>query len=185
MEKEGNAEKSGEKPVESVVEAAAAPEADATGQPGKDTGKELFKKIQDEMAEAKDKYLRLYAEFDNFRRRTAREKLDMVQGANEQLLKALIPVLDDFDRAEKAFRELNNKEAEGLLLIHNKYKKILEQFGVKAMEVKDDFNADYHEAITQVPVSDAKQKGKVVEVVEKGYLLNDKVIRFAKVVVGA
>jgi molecular chaperone GrpE len=93
--------------------------------------------------------------------------------------------MDDFYRAEKAFRELNNKEAEGLLLIHNKYRKVLEQFGVKAMDVKEEFNADYHEAITQVPVSDENQRGKIVEVVEKGYMLNDKVIRFAKVVVGA
>ena len=185
MEKAGNAEKSGEKPAETVVDAASSSETEATGQIDKDAGQDLFKKIQDEMAEAKDKYLRLYAEFENFRRRTAREKLDMVQGANEQLIKALLPILDDFDRAEKAFKELNNKEAEGLLLIHNKYKKILEQFGVKTMEVKDDFNPDLHEAITQVPVSDASQKGKVVDVVERGYLLNDKVIRFAKVVVGA
>lgn len=185
MEKAANAEKSAEKPAETIVEAASAAENEATGQVDKDAGQDLFKKIQDEMAEAKDKYLRLYAEFENFRRRTAREKLDMVQGANEQLLKALLPVLDDFDRAEKAFRELNNKESEGLLLIHNKYKKVLEQFGVKAMEVKEEFNADYHEAITQVPVSDDSQRGKIVEVVEKGYMLNDKVIRFAKVVVGA
>jgi molecular chaperone GrpE len=185
MEKAANEEKSGEKPAETVVEATSKPEAEPTGQAEKDAGQDLFKKIQDEMAEAKDKYLRLYAEFENFRRRTAREKLDMVQGANEQLLKALLPVLDDFDRAEKAFREKNNKESEGLLLIHNKYKKVLEQFGVKAMEVNEEFDADYHEAITQVPVADERQRGKVVEVVEKGYMLNDKVIRFAKVVVGA
>jgi molecular chaperone GrpE len=185
MEKAANAEKSGEKPAETIVEGASAPETEATSQTDKDAGQDLFKKIQDEMAEAKDKYLRLFAEFENFRRRTAREKLDMVQGANEQLLKALLPVMDDFDRAEKAFRELNNKEAEGLLLIHNKYRKVLEQFGVKAMDVKEEFNADYHEAITQVPVSDENQRGKIVEVVEKGYMLNDKVIRFAKVVVGA
>jgi molecular chaperone GrpE len=185
MEKTGNADKSREKPAESIVESPLASETDTNDKKEKDAGQDLFKKIQDEMAEAKDKYLRLYAEFDNYRRRTSREKLDMIQGANEQLLKALIPILDDFDRAEKAFRDLNNKESEGILLIHNKYRKILEQFGVKAMESTEDFNADYHEAITQVPVTDASKKGKVVEVVEKGYLLNDKVIRFAKVVVGA
>jgi molecular chaperone GrpE len=185
MEKVDNEEKRGEKPAETVVETTTTPEPEATMPADKDAGQDLFKKIQDEMAEAKDKYLRLYAEFENFRRRTAREKLEMIQGANEQLLKALLPVLDDFDRAEKAFRELNNKESEGLLLIHNKYKKILEQFGVKAMEVKDEFNADLHEAITQIPVTDKNQRGKIIEVVEKGYLLNDKVIRFAKVVVGA
>jgi molecular chaperone GrpE len=185
MEKTINEEKSGEKAAESIVDAQSGSEAEGAGQKEKDAGQDLFKKIQDEMAEAKDKYLRLYAEFDNYRRRTSREKLDMIQGANEQLLKALIPVMDDFDRAEKAFRDQNNKESEGLLLIHNKYKKVLEQFGVKAMDVTDEFNADYHEAITQVPTPDASRRGKIVEVVEKGYLLNDKVIRFAKVVIGA
>jgi molecular chaperone GrpE len=185
MENTANTEKDEEKQAELPVEAATAGEREATEQVEKTAGQELFKKIQDELAEARDKYLRLYAEFDNYRRRTSREKLDMIQGANESLIKALIPVLDDFDRAEKAFRELNNKEAEGLLLIHNKYKKILEQFGVKTMEVTEAFDSDLHEAITQVPVSDEKQKGKIVEVIEKGYLLNDKVIRFAKVIVGA
>jgi molecular chaperone GrpE len=185
MEKTANAEKSAEKPVEPIVEAQTGGEAEGTEQKEKEAGQDLFKKIQDEMAEAKDKYLRLYAEFDNYRRRTSREKLEMIQGANEQLLKALLPVMDDFDRAEKAFRDLNNKESEGLLLIHNKYRKVLEQFGVKAMEVTGDFNPDYHEAITQVPVQEDGRRGKIVEVVEKGYLLNEKVIRFAKVIIGA
>ncbi len=145
-----------------------------------------LKKLQDELAEAKEKYVRLYAEFENHRRRTSREKLDMIQGANEQLLRALLPVLDDFERAEKAYRELNMKESEGFLLIRNKYNKILEQYGVKPMDSAPGapFDADLHEAITQVPVTDETQKGKIVEVVEKGYLLNEKVIRFAKVVIG-
>lgn len=185
MEKTAKTEKDEEKPMESPVDAGSPVDGEAADVIDKQAGKDLFKKIQDELAEAKDKYLRLYAEFDNYRRRTSREKLDMIQGANEQLIKSLIPVLDDFDRAEKAFRDLNNKEAEGLLLIHNKYKKVLEQFGVKTMEVGDTFNPDLHEAITQVPVSEGSQKGKIVEVIERGYLLNDKVIRFAKVVIGA
>src|SRR5688572_33342680 len=126
MENTAKTEKDEEKQVESPVEAAPAGERESAETVEKKDGQELFKKIQDELAEAKDKYLRLYAEFDNYRRRTSREKLEMIQGANEHLIKALLPVLDDFDRAEKAFRELNNKEAEGLLLIHNKYKKILE-----------------------------------------------------------
>jgi molecular chaperone GrpE len=185
MENTAKTDKEQERSTETPVEPAMAGDKEAADPIEKQAGQDLFKKIQDELAEAKDKYLRLYAEFDNYRRRTSREKLDMVQGANEQLLKALLPVLDDFDRAEKAFRELNNKEAEGLLLIHNKYKKVLEQFGVKTMEMDGNFNADLHEAITQVPVSDDAQKGKIVEVIEKGYLLNDKVIRFAKVIIGA
>jgi molecular chaperone GrpE len=142
-------------------------------------------KLQDELAESKDKYIRLYAEFENHRRRTAKEKLEMITAANEQLIKALLPVVDDFERAEKSLKDLSEKDASGILLVYQKLKKILDQFGVKTMEVKGDFNADLHEAITQVPVQDESQKGKIVDVVEKGYLLNDKVIRFAKVVVGA
>ncbi|HZY81658.1 MAG TPA: nucleotide exchange factor GrpE [Cyclobacteriaceae bacterium] len=139
-------------------------------------------KLQDELAESKDKYLRLYAEFENHRRRTAKERLELIQSANEQLIKALLPVVDDFERAEKSLKELNGKEADGVLLIYQKLKKVLDQYGVKAMDAQGDFNPDLHEAITQVP--DESKKGKVVDVVEKGYLLNDKVIRFAKVVVG-
>lgn len=161
------------------------PEPEVTSQPA--TEKDPLKQFQDELAEAKDKYVRLYAEFENHRRRTSKEKLEMIQGANEQLLKALLPVLDDFERAEKAFQQAGSKELEGLLLIQNKYRKILESFGVKMMEIPSGsaFNADFHEAITQVPVEGDNQKGKIVDVVEKGYVLNDKVIRFAKVVVGA
>jgi molecular chaperone GrpE len=145
------------------------------------------KKLQDELAEAKDKYIRLYSEFENFRRRTSKEKLDLIQGANENLLTNLLPVLDDFERAEKAFKELNTKEAEGFVLIYTKYKKTLEQAGIKVMDLRsgDEFNADRQEAITQVPAPNEKLKGKIVDVVEKGYLLNDKVVRFAKVVVGS
>jgi molecular chaperone GrpE len=150
-----------------------------------ETGNDL-KKLQDELAEAKDKYLRLYAEFDNFRRRTAKEKIELIQSAGEQLLKALLPVADDFDRAEKAFAGKTDKEAEGFFLIQNKFKKILEQNGVKVMDTSSgEFNPDIHDAITQIPAPDESKKGKIVDVVEKGYLLGDKVIRHAKVVVGA
>lgn len=146
-------------------------------------------KLKEEVAAAKDKYIRLYSEFENFRRRTAKEKLEMVQSANEQLLKSLVPVIDDFERAEKAFKDKENSDqtAEGFLLIAAKFKKVLELYGVKNMDVQSgsDFNPDIHEAITQIPAPDPKLKGKVVDVVEKGFLLNDKVIRFAKVVVGS
>lgn len=146
-----------------------------------------LKKLQDELAEAKDKYVRLYAEFDNFRRRSAKEKLEMISSANEQLIKSLLHVIDDFERAEKVFKEKNDKESEGLLLIHSKLKKVLDQYNVKAMEIEKgaNFNTDLHEAITQIPAPEEKLKGKVMEVVENGYLLNDKVIRFAKVVIGS
>jgi molecular chaperone GrpE len=146
-----------------------------------------LKKAQDELAESKDKYLRMYSEFENFRRRTAKEKLELIQSASEQVVKSMLPVLDDFERAEKAFQNVESKELEGFLLIYNKFKKVMEQTGVKPMDVKSgsDFDADLHEAITQIPAPDEKLKGKVVDVVEKGYVLNEKVIRFAKVVIGS
>ena len=151
----------------------------------KDGAKEL-KRIQDELSEAKDKYLRLYAEFENFRRRTAKEKIDLIQSGGEQVLKALLPVADDFERAEKAFKERDDKEAEGFFLIKNKFQKILEQNGIKAMDTSSgEFDPDLHDAITQVPAPKEDKKGKILDVIEKGYLLNDKVIRHAKVVVGA
>jgi molecular chaperone GrpE len=145
-----------------------------------------LKKLQDELTEVKDKYLRLYAEFDNHRRRTAREKIELIQSANEQLITSLLPVIDDFERAEKAFKNKDDKEAEGFFLIQNKFKKTLENFGVKAMDtdINSNFNPDLHEAITQIPAPAENLKGKIMDVVERGYLLNDKVIRHAKVVVG-
>ncbi len=146
-------------------------------------------KLQNELGEQKDKFIRLYSEFENFRRRTAKEKLELIQSANEQLIVKLLPVVDDFSRAEKAFqnRENRDQDLEGFLLIHNKFKKVLEQSGVKAMDIKagTEFDADFHEAITQIPAPNESLKGKIVDVVEAGYLLNDKVIRFAKVVVGS
>ncbi len=152
-----------------------------------DTQDSEVEKLQGELAEQKEKFIRLYSEFENFRRRTAKEKLELIHSANEQLIQNLLPVIDDFDRAEKSFKDRKDKELEGFFLIHNKLRKILEQSGVKIMEVNEgtEFNPDLHEAITQIPVPDENLKGKVVAVVEPGYLLNDKVIRFAKVVVGS
>ena len=144
--------------------------------------------LEKEVADQKDKYLRLYSEFENFRRRTAKEKLDMIKTANESMATALLPVLDDFERALKNFeKEGNKEEQEGILLIYNKLQKVLEQKGVTAMDLKkgDDFDAEFQEAITQIPAPDDKLKGKIVDVVEKGYTLGEKVIRFAKVVIGA
>lgn len=145
-----------------------------------------LKKLQDDLAEAKNKYLRMYAEFENFKRRTAKERIELIQSAGEQILKELLPVADDFDRAEKAFKEKSDKESEGFFLIQNKFKKVLEQNGIKEMDMSSgDFNPDLHDAITQLPVDDQSKKGKIVDVVEKGYLLNEKVVRHAKVVVGS
>ncbi len=176
-----------EKPSDLTVEPPVGQTDEPTVTELKEEAPDPLKKMQDELAESKDKYIRLYAEFDNFRRRSAKEKLEMIQSANEQLLISLIPVLDDFERAEKSYKDKNDKESEGFFLIQNKFKKTLDQYGVKPMEVKagTDFNPDLHEAITQVPAPTEKLKGKIVDAVEKGYLLNDKVIRFAKVVVGS
>jgi molecular chaperone GrpE len=144
-------------------------------------------KLQSELTEQKDKYIRLYSEFENFRRRTAKEKIEMISSANEAVIKSFLAVADDFERAEKSFKDRNDKELEGFFLIYNKFKKVLEQYGVKVMELGpgSDFNVDMQEAITQIPAPNEKLKGKIVDVVEKGYLQNDKVIRFAKVVIGS
>ncbi|MEM6736745.1 MAG: nucleotide exchange factor GrpE [Bacteroidota bacterium] len=149
---------------------------------------DLENNLESELAEAKDKYLRLYSEFENFRRRTSKEKLELVSIANKELMADLIPVLDDFERAINASKENSDIEAikEGVSLVQNKLNKILETKGLKKMEISkgDEFNDDKHEAITQIP-AEKNLEGKVVEVVEAGYTLGESVVRFAKVVVGA
>lgn len=142
---------------------------------------------EEKYAELNDRFLRLYAEFENFRRRTNKEHLELISSANASLLRDLLPILDDFERA------ITNNETsedtailkEGFSLIYNKYKGILETKGIKPIIAKGElFNSDVHEAIVNVPVEDETQKGKVIEDIEKGYYLNEKVIRFSKVVVG-
>lgn len=137
--------------------------------------------------EYKDKFVRLYAEFDNYRRRTNQERLDLIVTANGGLLKDLLPVLDDFDRAIANNDQLDDVAAlrEGFKLIQNKFKQILLSKGLQEMEAKGlPFDSDLHEAIANIPAPEDALKGKVIEDVEKGYYLNDKVLRFAKVVVG-
>jgi molecular chaperone GrpE len=187
MENTLNQEPELEKHDDTMPEGTPLQSEEPPGEEMKEKQADPLKKLQDELAEAKDKYMRLYAEFDNHRRRSAKEKLEMVFSANEQLLKALLSVVDDFDRAEKSFKERNDKESEGFFLIQNKFKKILEQYHVKAMDISkgSEFNPDLHEAITHIPATEEKLKGKIMDVVEKGYLLNDKVIRFAKVITGS
>ena len=141
-----------------------------------------------ELAELKDKYLRLYADFENFRRRTAREKLDLIGNANESLLQSLIPVVDDFERAMQSIGNTNDVATlkEGVSLIYSKLYKTLEGKGLKPMVSRGEpFNADLHESVTQFPAPSDDLKGKVIDEIEKGYYLNDKVIRFAKVIVGS
>ncbi|MBC8319409.1 MAG: nucleotide exchange factor GrpE [Bacteroidetes bacterium] len=138
--------------------------------------------------ELNDKYLRLYSEFDNYRKRTNKERLDLLRSASQEVIIDLLPVIDDFDRAIKAMEEhgLNEETKKGLELIYNKFFNILSQKGLEPMNsLGKDFDTDYHEAITNIPAPDNNMIGKVVDVIEKGYLLNGKIIRFAKVVVGS
>lgn len=150
---------------------------------------EQVQKLSSELGEAKDKYLRLYSEFENFRRRTTKERIDLIKTANQELMVALLPVVDDFERAQKALDQTEDHKTskEGFELIYNKFNNILKQKGLKTMEVTAgaEFDTEFHEAISQMPSADGSMKGKIIDVVEKGYLLEDKVVRFAKVVTGA
>jgi molecular chaperone GrpE len=145
-------------------------------------------KLKEDLAQANDKYLRLYAEFDNFRRRTNKERAEERLTAGKDVITSLLTVLDDFDRAAKAMQTTEDVAAvkEGVALVQNKLKHILTQKGLKEMEAKgQEFDPDLHEAITNIPAPTDDLKGKVVDELEKGYYLNDKVVRFAKVVVGS
>jgi molecular chaperone GrpE len=147
-------------------------------------------KLEEELAKEKDKFLRLFAEFENFKKRTAKERIDLFKTANQEVLQAMLPVLDDFDRALVQISKNDTTEEQLLLkgveLIHDKLKSTLVSKGLEQVEIKagDDFNADFAEAITQIPAPSDDLKGKIVDVVEKGYKLGDKIIRFPKVVIG-
>src|SRR4051812_47002468 len=144
-------------------------------------------KLEQELKEQKDKYLRLYAEFDNYRRRTAKENIELRQTAGKEIIASLLDILDDCDRAEKQMQQTNNIEElkEGVQLIFNKLRTTLQSKGLKAMDsINKDFDPEKHEAITEIPAPNQSLKGKVIDEVQKGYYLNDKIIRFAKVVVG-
>ena len=146
-----------------------------------------LKEMEEQLAEWKDKHHRLYAEFDNYRRRTLKEKADLIKTGAEKLILDLLPVIDDFERAIKHHREAGKPEEdlEGMMLIYNKLISNLEKHGAVQMKcMGEEFNPDLHEAIAQIPAPSEEDKGKIVDVVENGYILADKVIRFAKVVVG-
>ena len=144
-------------------------------------------KLQAEIAELKDKHLRMVAEFDNFRRRNAKERVELSQTAGKEIIQSLLVVLDDMDRASKQLETTTDLKIlkEGITLVFNKLRTIMQQKGLKVMDaMKQEFNPDLHEAITEIPAPNEKMKGKVMDVVEPGYYLNDKLIRHAKVVVG-
>jgi molecular chaperone GrpE len=141
-----------------------------------------------DLAAEKDKFIRLFAEFENYKKRTSKERIDLYKTANQEVLQAILPVLDDFDRAMVEIIKADNEILlKGVELIHEKLKSTLVSKGLEQMEVRagDAFNADYAEAITQIPAPNDELKGKIVDVLEKGYKLGDKIIRFPKVVLGA
>jgi molecular chaperone GrpE len=179
-----NTENIENEPMENEVENAIETEVN-----GVESAAELSieEQLQEDLSKEKDKFLRLFAEFENFKKRTAKERIDLYKTANQDVLQAMLPVLDDFDRA---LIEISKSEDELLLkgveLIHEKLKNTLVAKGLEVVEVRagDSFNADFAEAITVIPAPTDKLKGKIVDVIEKGYKLGDKIIRFPKVVLG-
>ncbi len=143
--------------------------------------------LQKELQEQKEKYIRLYADFDNFKRRNAKERVELIQTAGREVIQSMLEVMDDCDRAEKQMQKSDDLKQirEGIQLVFTKFRNTLQSKGLKEMKsIGEEFNPDVHEAITEIPVPDENMKGKVVDEVEKGYMLNDKIIRFSKVVVG-
>ena len=175
--KKGKA-KQDKSPVEEVLE---------KEKPVEEESEEKEKSSEEIILELKEKYLRLSADFDNYRKRTLREKMDLTKLASEDILLKLLPVLDDFERALQTMNEVTDCKAMkvGIDLIHNKFSVLITPNGVKEITaLNQKFDVDLHEAVTQIPAPSKKMKGKIVDVIEKGYFLNDKVIRYSKVVVG-
>ena len=149
--------------------------------------KSKLESLDTELAESKDKFIRLYAEFDNYKKRTVRERLDLIKTAGSDLISDLLPVLDDFDRAKKSAEDETSNEvfSEGVTLVYNKIYGILKGKGLEAMETNGhDFDPELHEAITEIPAPTEDLRGKILDTIAKGYTLNSKIIRHAKVVVG-
>ena len=176
--------------VEEVTPEEVNPEETTPEGEAKDACEDVEKQVaelQSQLEKEKKEYLFLMAEFDNFRKRTLKEKSEIIRNAGENVLKGLLPIMDDFERGIKAAESSPEAESvkEGVNLIYNKLKKYLEQNGVKEIDPQDDtFDTEKHEAISVVPVPDEEKKGKILDTVEKGYTINDKVLRHAKVVVG-
>ncbi|WMI67880.1 nucleotide exchange factor GrpE [Mangrovimonas sp. YM274] len=166
-----------EQPVAEDTQVEGTPEAEVS----------IEDKLNEDLAKEKDKFMRLFAEFENYKRRTSKERVELFKTASEDVMKSMLPVLDDFDRA---YAEISKSDASDLLkgveLIRQKLKSTLQQKGLSEIEVVagDTFNADDHEAVTQIPAPNEDLKGKIIDVIEKGYKLGDKIIRFPKVVIG-
>ena len=150
---------------------------------------DLTEELEQEVVKLNDKYLRLYSEFDNYRKRTLKERIELGKSAASDLITSLLPVLDDFERAMDAMENsenIENANIEGINLVYTKFKNILSLQGLELMKAKgEEFDTDFHEALTNIPAPTPDMKGKVVDVIQNGYLLNGKVIRYAKVVVGS
>jgi len=163
------------------------PPSDSPENPETSENKESVDPVEQlstQLEEEKDKYLRLYSDFENFRKRVQKERSDLIMSASESVILSLLSVLDDFDRALPTISDESTKS--GVDLIYSKLKTILESKGLKLMETKGaSFDPDLHEAVAQMPVNDEKEKGQIIEEIQRGYYLNDKVIRYAKVIVGA
>ncbi len=150
-----------------------------------DISKQL-EELNESLNQEKEKYLRLFAEFENFKKRTAKERIELFKTAGQEVISAILPILDDFERAINQTLEEDRKSIEGFVLINNKLADVLKSNGLNVTETKigDTFDAEIHEAITLIPTQDDAQKGKIIDITEKGYQLGDKIIRFPKVVVG-
>jgi len=164
-----------------------APSKKETQKAKKSAAQKKTEALQEKLDDLNDKYLRLYSEFDNYRKRTAKERIELLKSASQSVILDVLPVVDDLERSIQSFEEhnLSNEAKLGVELIHNKLTNALKQRGLEMMDAKEkDFDTDFHEAITNIPAPTKALKGKVIDVVQKGYLLNGKIIRFAKVVVG-
>jgi len=179
-----------EQPVEGAQEESKAKESKSKPKKKKSKTKQLeedLEKSKLEIDEAKDKYLRLFAEFDNYKKRSIKEKLEFMKTASQDTINAILPVMDDFDRAKKSADDDNSVEqfSEGVTMVYNKLHSVLKNLGVEAMESTGEvFDPELHAAVTEIPAPSEDMKGKVIDTIEKGYLLKDKIIRHAKVVVG-
>lgn len=162
-------------------------ETEASKSSKKETKADRIAELEQELGESKDKFLRLFAEFDNFKKRTAKERIDFRATAAVDTLQAFLPVMDDFDRAKKVAEDDSNNEvfSEGVNLVYQKLKSVLASKGVQIMEsTGESFDPELHEAITEIPAPTEEMKGKIIDTIEQGYYLNDKIIRYARVIVG-
>ncbi len=171
---------------ETITEEKATEKKSASKKSSKKDSKDKMVELESALETEKDRYLRLFAEFENYKRRTGKERIELFKTASQDVMTALLPILDDFDRALKEIEKTDDDHLKGIALISNKFKETLKQKGLEPIETEPGqvFNADHHEAVTQIPAPTDDMKGKIIDVIEKGYTLGDKIIRYPKVVIG-